>query len=207
MAGFAIPLIEAAAVRVLARIGVGAVAGGAAHELSKTAPSPETVRERQEAADRAMASPVACTDVQTGGSKQKCLLCPPDKGAPFNRSTAGWSEASIEYQVRIGGMPVGPGFITEWMFSGVTFDGFDSSQCLLKEAKAKYDQFFDDFGYRKDFWTGHVALLEQAIAQSAVAAPRPPVQLKWYFMESKSYRFFSKMFTAAELPIETVFQP
>jgi len=199
MVAIVVPAVEAAAVRVLAALGVGVVAG-AAGEAARDA-----AKKRSEAADQAKSAPIAKTE-STTRTKEKCKECPPDKGAPFNRSTAGWSETSITYQARIGGLPVGPGFITEWLFNGVTFDGFDSSQCLLKEAKAKYDQFFDDFGYRKDFWTGHIALFDQAVAQSVVAVPQPPVQLWWYFMEPISYRFFSKLFADAKLRIETVFQ-
>lgn len=200
MAGLAVPLIEGVAARVLAALGVGVVAG-AAGEAAK-----EAARKHQKEADKAKASPIARTDAQTK-AKEKCKECPPDKGAPFNRPTAGWSEVSIAYQARIGGLPVGPGFITEWMFNAMTFDGFDSSQCLLKEAKARYDQFFDDFGQREPFWNGYQALRDQAVAQSTVAIPMPPVQLRWYFMEPKSYRYFSIIFADAMLPIETVYQP
>ncbi len=200
MAAIAIPAIEAVVVRVLAALGVGVVAG-AAGEAAK-----EQARKHQEEADKAKSAPIARTEAQTKARK-KCPDCTPDRGAPFNRSTAGWSEVSIAYQARIGGMPVGPGFITEWLFSGVTFDGFDSSQCLLKEAKAKYDQFFDDFGDPKEWWKGDEPIMAEASAQSIVAKPQPPVQLRWHFMQPMSYRFFSKVFSAMRLPIETVFQP
>jgi hypothetical protein len=200
MAALAVPLVEVVAARVLTALGIG-VAGGLAGGAAI-----EQARKRQEEAEKAKSVPILRTE-SIAQSRTKCKECPPDKGVPFQRSTAGWSEVSIAYQARICGLPVTPGFITEWLFNGVTFDGFDSSQCLLKEAKAKYDQFFDDFGYRKDFWTGDAALLDQAIAQSAVALPRPPVQLRWYFMQSKSYRYFFKMFITTGLPIETVFQP
>ncbi len=193
MATLAIPAIEAVAARVLVALGVGAVAGAA-----------EDARKRQREADKATTTPLARADTQT---QEKCKDCTPDAGAPFNRSTAGWSQISIDYQVRITGLPAGTGFITEWMFAGVSFDGFDSSQCTLKEAKAKYDQFFNEFGRRKPFWEGDTAMLDQAVAQSAVALPRPPVQLSWYFMEPLSYRYFSKLFNGALLPIETVFNP
>ena len=200
MAALAVPLIEGVVARVLAALGIGIVAG-AAGEAAR-----EAARKRQDEADKAKASPTARTDSQTK-AKEKCKECPPDKGAPFNRTTAGWSEVAIAYQARIGGLPVGPNFITEWMFNAVTFDGFDSSQCLLKEAKARYDQFFDDFGYRLDFWKGDEALIAQAVSQSTVAGPQPPVQLRWYFMEPKSYRYFSKIFLSATLRLETVYQP
>jgi hypothetical protein len=190
------PVIEAAAARVLLALGLGAAAGGTA----------EMVRTRQKEADEAKSTTIARTETQTK-EKEKCKDCPPDSGAPVNRSTAGWSETSISYQARIAGLPVGAGFITEWMFAGITFDGFDSSQCLLKEAKAKYDQFFDDYGDPLEWWKGDEPLMSEGVRQSAVAKPMPPVQLRWYFMQPMSYRFFSKIFAAMLLPIETVFSP
>lgn len=196
MAALAIPVIEAAAARALVALGVGAAAGAAG----------EAARQRQKEAEEARSTPIVRVDAQTK-AKEKCKECPPDAGAPFNRPTAGWSEATIAYQARIGGLPVGPGFITEWMFSGVTFDGFDTSQCTLKEAKAKYDQFFDDYGDPREWWKGDEPVMAEAARQSAVAKPMPPVQLRWYFMQPMSYRFFSKVFIAMRLPIETVFNP
>ena len=202
MAALAVPLVEGVAVRVLATLGVG-TAAGAAGEAAK-----QVARKRQEAAEKSKTSPIARVDAQTKNRSKKCDKCPPDCGVTFNRSTAGWSTSSIAYQIRIGGMPAAvPGFLTEWLFSGVTFDGFDSSQCLLKEAKAKYDQFFDDFGDPQEWWKGDEIILAEAAVQSAVAAPRPPVQLKWHFMEAMSYRFFTKIFSAMRLPIETAYQP
>ncbi|QJD99555.1 hypothetical protein HH212_05555 [Massilia forsythiae] len=196
MAALVIPAIEAVVARVLVVMGVGAVAGAAG----------DAARKQQKEADKAKSTPIARTDAQTK-AKEKCKECPPDAGTPFNRSTAGWSETSIAYQARIAGLPVGSGFITEWMFGGVTFDGFDSSQCTLKEAKAKYDQFFDDYGDPQEWWKGDEPLLAEASRQSAVAKPIPPVQLRWYFMQPMSYRFFSKALASMRLPIETVFYP
>lgn len=196
MAALAIPVIEAVAARLLIALGVGTAVGVAG----------ETLRKRQKESDEARSTPIARTDAQTK-AKEKCKDCSPDAGVPVNRSTAGWSEASIAYQARVAGLPVGPGFITEWMFAGVTFDGFDSSQCMLKEAKARYDQFFDDYGDPFEWWKGDEPLLAEAARQSAVAIPKPPVQLRWYFMQAMSYRFFTKGFAAMRLPIETVFNP
>ncbi len=196
MASLAIPAIEAVATRTLVLLGVGAAAGAA----------DEAVRKRQKEADQAKSSPIARTDAQTK-ARTKCKECPPDTGVPLNRPTAGWSETSIAYQARIAGLPVGPGFITEWMFGGVTFDGFDTSQCMLKEAKARYDQFFNASGAPQKWWEGDDPILLEASRQSAVAKPMPPVQLHWYFMEPMSYRYFSRAFAKMLLPIESVYRP
>lgn len=195
MAALAAPVIEAVVARALVLLGVTTAAGVAG----------EAVRERQKEAEQARSTPIARAESES--KKKNCKECPPDNGAPFSRSTVGWSNVSIAYQARIAGLPVGNGFITEWMFSGVTFDGFDSSQCLLKEAKAKYDQFFDEYGDPLDWWKGDEPVLAEAARQSAAAKPAPPVQLRWYFMQPMSYRFFSKTFAAMRLPIETVFMP
>lgn len=88
MAAIAIPAIEAVAARVLVALGVGVVADAAG----------DAARKRQKEADQAKSTPITRTDAQTK-TKEKCKECPPDKGAPFNRSTAGWSETSVAYCV------------------------------------------------------------------------------------------------------------
>lgn len=196
MAAYAIPVIDAVAARALAAMGVGAIAGAA----------DDAARRRQKEADEARSTPIARADAQAK-AKEKCKDCAPDAGVPFNRPTAGWSETSIAYQARIAGLPVGAGFITEWMFGGVTFDGFDSSQCALKEAKAKYDQFFNTSGRPQKWWDGDDPVFLEASRQSSVAKPMPPVQLRWYFMQPMSYRYFSMAFSKMLLPIESVYLP
>ncbi len=201
MVAIAIPAIEAAATRVLIGLGVGAVAAEASREVA---------RSKREAADKAAATPLSRADACTSGdNKPGCRNCLPDRGAFSYRSTEGWSDLAIAYQQRIGGMPTASmaGHITEWKWMGVDFDGFESGQCLLKEAKARYDQFFDEFGDPKEWWKGDEPIMAEAAAQSVVAKPQPPVQLRWHFMQPMSYRFFSKVFSAMRLPIETVFEP
>ena len=202
MAGLAVPLIEGVVVRVLAALGVGVVAG-AAGEAAK-----EAARKRQEDADRAMASPIARTDAQTK-AKEKCKECPPDKGTSALQQTAGWSDVSIAYQMRIAQMPPAPvGYLSEWKFNGVQFDGFESGQCLLKEAKGRYDQFFDDFGVVRTWWReGRDDLIDEAMRQGLAAQPRPPTRLRWHFMQPVSYRFFSRIIRAAYPDVEVVFEP
>lgn len=198
MASLAVPLIEGIGARILTALGVGAI--GAAGEAAR-----ERARKRQEEAEQAKSSPIARNDATTK-ERKKCKDCPPDKGHTTIRNQQ-WGPEVVAYQFRICGLPFGDGWITEWNFSDVDFDGFDSSECLLKEAKSTYDQFFDDFGYLKAYWQGEEAILKQASSQAKEAVPQPPVRLRWYFMQPKSYRYFSKLFAAAKLPIETVFEP
>jgi len=198
VAALAYPALEAIALRVLAALGIGAVGGVAIDQAQK----------RREETDKAGDVPIARSDTKTG---EKCKECPPDKGTTYNRSTAGWSETSIAYQARIGGLPTGAGFITEWMFNGVTFDGFVSSQCLLKEAKAGYDQFFDEFRQPLEWWarskTGEMGMIAQARSQYSAAVPRPPVRLRWYFMEPISFSHFTGVFAVQFPTLETELQP
>jgi hypothetical protein len=125
MAALAIPAIEAVVARALVVMGVGAVAGAAG----------DAARKQQKEADEAKSTPIARTDAQTK-TKEKCKDCAPDKGTPSLRNTAGWSDDSITYQMRIAQMPPAPpGFLMEWDFGGVKFDGFDSSNVRSRKRK------------------------------------------------------------------------
>lgn len=192
MAGAAVPLIEAAAVRALAALGFGAAAGATGDAAR------EAIRKRKEAADKAKGSPVAQTDAHIATkAKEKCPECPPDKGAPFIRKFAvrlPW----VNYQARICGMPSGPNFITEWMFNAVQFDGFTSGACLLKEAKAGYDQFFDEWGRPRTWWAYNVNdIIAEIVRQDLAATPKPPVRLEWHWQQPTSYRYFSRILSPA----------
>eukprot|EP01034_Spumella_vulgaris_P029979 gene29979-37123_t len=122
------PAVQAIGTRLLTALGAGAVAGVAGEGGRHIA------QKRVDEADQAKSTPVARSAAQTK-EKEKCKDCPIPKGAPFNR-TFPERKPWVEYQARIGGLPSGPGFITEWIYNGVEFDGFDLGQCLLKEAKA-----------------------------------------------------------------------
>jgi len=197
MVAVAYTAIGAAVTRILVALGVGAVAGVAG----------EAARKRQKEADQAKATPIARADVRT---KEKCKECTADEGKPYMRNTAGWPEASIAYQKRITGMPPAPpGFLTEWAFGGTKFDGFKSAECLLMEAKARYDQFFDEWGrFRYPFQEKiFVTMLDEAIGQNNAAVPKPPIQLQWNFMEPVSYRYMSKIFSRATPEIQVLYRP
>lgn len=200
MVGLAVPLIEAVAVRVLAALGVGVVAG-AAGEAAK-----EAVRKRQEEADKAKSSPIARTDAQTK-AKEKCNECPPDTGTQFIR-TFPERKPWVDYQARIGGMPSGPTFIIEWVFNSVKFDGFESGQCLLKEAKGGYDRFFDESGEVLDWWRHNVdGMMKEIGNQSVAATPRLPIRLDWFWQEPISYRYFSRILGPIAPDVSHHYQP
>ncbi|MYM26935.1 hypothetical protein GTP58_01190 [Duganella sp. CY15W] len=171
MAAILVPVVEAAAVRVLAWLGVGLVAGAAGEEALKQA------RKRQEEADKAKVAPIARAE-STTKEKEKCKECPPDSGAlvPVNHHM---SENSREYQAKITGFPPG----MEWLFAGKDFDGFKSSMCLLQEAKADYDQFFNEKGKLRYLFQEELFLKmqKQALAQSMIVRSNKPAALTWYF--------------------------
>jgi len=131
--------------------------------------------------------------------------CPPNRGRLVTRR---WqmSHVSREYQARV------TGFVptTEWQFQKIEFDGFHPTKCLLQEAKARYDQFFDPAtGKPKRFFRsfGVQRMLNQARTQSKVTLSNPPTQLAWYFMQPVSHRYFSGLFDQENLPIVSVLYP
>lgn len=164
----------------------------------------EEARRRAQEAEATRSTPIARSE-PVAHTRAQCA-CPPEHGSFFIRSTAGWSATTIAYQARICSHPVVPGGITEWAF-GPTFDGFDRSQCLLKEAKAHYDQFFDAFGDKLFWWRGDIAIVTQARIQSLAVQEAPPARLHWYFMESKSASYFGGLFSSNALAIYTIWQP
>lgn len=185
MAAAAIPLIEVIGIRVLTAIGLGAWVNSGS----------DSAKVEQQPHQRTRTPPLVRADTPAR-ARRKCRDCPPDRGWLEPRSTNGWSENSIQYQVRISGFAVGPGTIMEWRY-GCTFDGFDSSECLLKESKARYDQFFDDWGQPEPWWAKKDDIVKEFFRQTAAAVPRPPIRLEWFWQQPMSYRFFSKMFQAA----------
>ena len=205
MAGAAAPILEGAIVALLKALGFAGTAVGAAGAAN------ELAKKRAEAADNSKNSPLAQAGTQAkAAEKEKCKKCPADEGGTALQSTSGWNPWTIEYQMRIAQMPPAPaGYLTEWMLNGVKFDGFDSGQCLLKEAKARYDQFFDDWGgFRYDFQAGiFVDMMNEAIRQNFASIPKPPISLRWHFMEPISYRYMQKILRDATPQIEVIFQP
>lgn len=195
MGFLAIPFVPAISAEVAAWLGLAgtaAVAGGAA-----------AVYTNSKKAEEAQSKPLAQVDVAK--QSEKCKECPPNGGAVVSRR---WnmSDISRKYQARVTGFAP----YTEWAFSGVDFDGFRSSECLLQEAKARYAQFFDqELDEPKFFFsfTGYEKLITQARKQDAVTKASAPARLNWYFMEEFVYNHMKNRFREVGLSITVVFMP
>jgi hypothetical protein len=194
MAVLAIPALEAAVTALLVALGIGV----------GTAVVADEVKRRQRAASDAGASDVAKTASQT--RTKTCEKCPPDCGQLVERN---WnmSAAAREYQARVTGFAP----YTEWAFGGIDFDGFASADCMLKEAKSRYDQFLTqgedaELEPRKWYKAFELKMLPQARKQASVAMANPPSRLTWFFQGPLTYEYmrFSVM---AFAPLVAVFVP
>ncbi|WP_371765335.1 restriction endonuclease fold toxin 5 domain-containing protein [Massilia sp.] len=197
MAALAIPILEAAGGALLRALGVAAVAGAGAVAVN------EATRNKVESADKAKSAPIAEAGTQAK-TKDRCDKCPPDGGMLVKRNWS-MSEVSRAYQARISGFAP----YTEWNFQGIDFDGFKSQGCLLLEAKALYDQFFESAIEPKFFfeYTGLKKILDEAGRQSKVIDSSPPSQLHWHFMQPLSRAYFAKQFRESFFPIITYLTP
>ena len=197
MAALAVPILEAAGGALLRTLGVAAVAGAGAVAVN------EVTKNKVESADKAKSAPIAEAGTHAK-TKDRCDRCPPDGGMLVKRNWS-MSEVSRAYQARISGFAP----YTEWNFQGIDFDGFKSQGCLLLEAKALYDQFFESATEPKFFfeYTGLQKILDEAGRQSKVIDASPPSELHWYFMQPLSRAYFAKQFRESFLPIVTFLTP
>lgn len=197
MGALAVPVLEGAGLALARALGYGAAAaaGGAAVN--------EAAKRKAEAAEKAKAAPIAQAGTKAT-TADACKKCPPDCGTLVERN---WnmSEDARAYQARISGFAP----YTEWNFKAADFDGFKSQMCLLLEAKAKYDQFFNFDGTPKLFfkYTGALTMMTQARAQTTVVLSSPPSQLQWHFMQPISFKYFADQFGESFLPIQCVLTP
>lgn len=191
MAGLVLIPLEIGAEWLLAALGITAV-GTTAVVLSRTGSKDET-------------DAPAIPDTATRTRTRTCKQCPPDCGSLVTRN---WnmSDVSRAYQARVTGFAPG----TEWSFAGNDFDGFRSGLCQLEEAKAKYDQFFDDdSGEPKMFWRafGEPKIIQQAQRHSGIVAANPPSRAVWYFMQPMSYRYFARRFSMVAPLVASTYEP
>ena len=134
---------------------------------------------------------------RTEADDKTCQGCPPEgKVAPMVRRCGRWSEVTISYQTRICGTFYNPETqqIQEFKYCGVSFDGWKRMLCQFWEAKARYDQFFDEDGTRKKSWRGNESALSQAERHQTVASMNVPVKIIWFFLQLRSYEYFTGQF-------------
>lgn len=200
MAGLAVPLLEGAGLWLARALGLAA---GAAIVETAT---------RDKDKDQAQ------TDAQvTTRTRARNCKCPPETGQrlPPPHVVTG---LSAEYQQYVTGFPMG----LEFFFSGKWFDGFNPSECLLQEAKANYDFFFENDGTPKFFFffgkgpnnpdpakskPAYHSIMQEAETQAAVVIANPPAKLRWYFMQERFYAWATREFISEALPIFTEFKP
>ena len=134
--------------------------------------------------------------------------CDKDTGLPvsnFDLSIAGraWSVLKGEAQPNPEQLN-----ITEWLYNGVWFDGFWSSECTVVDAKGRYAQFLDEDGEPKRGFQSRVVfpeMVREALSQAAVVAPAlPQARVEWHFMERATYLAVRDMI---QPPISTHFTP
>ena len=179
MAVLAWPALEGAVVALMAALGIGVV----------TAVVSEEVKRRQRAAKEAGTADVAKTAPPL--STTACKKCPPECGVLLERNWSMSAEAR-GYQARVTGFVPG----TEWGWMGIDFDGFASANCMLKEAKSRYDQFLtqgEDAELEPKIWyrAFQTKMLPQAQRQAAAAAAAPPAGLTWYFQGPLTYEYMA----------------
>lgn len=146
-------------------------------------------------------------------SEEGCDQCIYTQGMVTLQNIEGWSDVSVAYQFYICQFPIHFQImkIMEWTY-GVAFDGFVPKECILKESKANYDQFFDKNGEVKFFMTiktlGDGLFLKQATAQNMYALKgMPPGSLEWYFMQPVSAEYAREEFADNGLEINVIYKP
>ena len=184
MAAIGLRALDAAVRALLVAIGIGA--GGAADEAGSGTASKTATQARTTTCDR----------------------CPPDCGSLVERN---WnmSVAAREYQARVTAFAPG----TEWSFAGIDFDGFSSADCMLKEAKSRYDQFLtegegEDAEVTPKRWyrAFEAKMLPQAARQAAATLVARPARLTWFFQGPLTYSYMAPKVMAFP-PLVALFLP
>lgn len=146
-------------------------------------------------------------------SEEGCDQCIYTQGMVTLQNIEGWSDISVAYQFYICQFPIHFQVmkIMEWTY-GVAFDGFVPKECVLKETKANYDQFFAKDGLLKFFMSikyGDEGLfIEQAQRQNAAAKKGiPPGRLEWYFMQPISANYARTQFLEQKFTIQVIHKP
>lgn len=78
----------------------------------------------------------------------------------------------------------------EWLYAGISFDGFWRSRCTVVEAKANFGSFFNEYGDPAKPFTPIIVggWVAGYIEQLAIIQPTSPRgRLEWHFMDVAAY--------------------
>ncbi|MBD2794187.1 hypothetical protein ID852_19870 [Xenorhabdus sp. 42] len=140
-------------------------------------------------------------------SMEKCKSCPASSGMSKIEHRNFGNIINLQYQVYITQATSGPGWVVEWEYLTVSFDGFQKEFCLLQETKGAYDQFFIDENTVQKFYSGIKGTVQQAHVQDNIVCLTPPNKLAWYFMEPLSFKYFYKIFRQLQYTMDICHKP
>ncbi|WP_375755588.1 restriction endonuclease fold toxin 5 domain-containing protein [Corallococcus exercitus] len=115
------------------------------------------------------------------------------------------SDRARDYQAQVTGAPKGSAYRIKQGDEEVDFDGYDSVEDLLLEAKGPgYAKFIKDDMKMEEFFRGFDKVLAQAERQFNVAGGR---RIRWIVAEERFAAFLRKAFESNRLPIDVVSIP
>ncbi|RKH30229.1 SitA5 family polymorphic toxin [Corallococcus sicarius] len=119
--------------------------------------------------------------------------------------TESMSERARAYQAQVTGTPEGQAYRVEGVGERADFDGFDTTEPLLLEAKGPgYEKFLDGLQGFKTYFRGDIRVLEQARRQLRCANGIP---VRWIVAEERFAGMLRKMFARESVDIEVVLRP
>ncbi|PHM45104.1 hypothetical protein Xmau_01311 [Xenorhabdus mauleonii] len=181
------PAILAAAEYTLTALAGIAIGTGVAVGIN------EATKDKSDEQDKAKAETEAITS-----SRTKCKECPAiGKVMMVWESTNGRSALAISYQALISKTIYDANLsrIESWNCLSVSFDGWQPSNCLFLEAKAKYDNFFKN-GIPMGWWEGQFSMMSQAEKQQMVCSSLNAIPTShWHFLQPISFAYYARAFS------------
>ncbi|WP_445374360.1 Tox-REase-5 domain-containing protein [Photorhabdus tasmaniensis] len=137
----------------------------------------------------------ACESTEKQKACEECLAIPVT--SEKYRKVSRWSTITINYQRFIAKTRYDPAaqMIQEFQCLKVTFDGWRPMYCRFLEAKARYDQFFED-NKPKKWWKGVFSAQKQAERHQAVCdVLEGTPHVEWHFLQPISCTYFKVQFS------------
>ncbi|CDL86724.1 restriction endonuclease fold toxin 5 domain-containing protein [Xenorhabdus cabanillasii] len=192
------PALAAAAEYTLAAIAGIAIGVGVGVGINEATKDKEKTDEKDKAEAR--------TDA-ISTTRERCDKCPAiGQVVMVWEKCPSYSEITIAYQTKIAGTIYNPELVViqTWECQKTNFDGWKPEKCLFLEAKALYDQFFED-GLPKWFYakfkkkptdkSGLESMIWQAKRQNDVCISMNSIpKSHWHFLQPVSYGYFTKAF-------------